>query len=93
MPGEIKSREDIIQLTDIQSLRALRKQWNVPTGDQRLQTRDDYVRLLLDFYDRMGPMVENQKVGIAKDEKPLKSQLKYSFKIKMLILDSLLHAY
>ena len=82
MPVEIKSREDIIQLTDIQSLHALRKQWNVPTGDQRLQTRDDYVRLLLDFYDRMGPMVENQKVGIAKDEKPLKSQLKYSLKLK-----------
>ena len=90
---EINSREDIIQLTDIQSLRALRNQWNVPSGDQRLQTRDDYVRILLDFYDRMGPMVENQKVGIAKDEKPLKSQLKYSFKIKMLLLDSLLHAY
>ena len=90
---EINSREDIIQLTDIQSLRALRNQWNVPSGDQRLQTRDDYVRILLDFYDRMGPMVENQKVGIAKDEKPLKSQLKYSLKIKMWILDSLLHAY
>ena len=82
MPVEIKSREDIIQLTDIQSLRALRKQWNVPTGDQRLHTIDDYVRLLLDFYDRMGPMVENQKVGIAKDENPLKSQLKYSLKLK-----------
>ena len=93
MPVEINSREDIIQLTDIQSLRALRNQWNVPTGDQRLQTRDDYVRILLDFYDRMGPMVENQKVGIAKDEKPLKSHLKCSFKIKMFLLDSLLHAY
>ena len=90
---EIKSREDIIQLTDIQSLRGLKKQWNVPTGDQRLQTRDDYVRLLLDFYDRMGPKVQNQKVGIAKDEKVLKSQRKYSLKIKMLILDSLPHAY
>ena len=73
---EIKSREDIIQLTDIQSLRALKNQWNVPTGDQRLQTRNDYVRLLLEFYDRMGPMVENQKVGIAKDEKPLNIHLK-----------------
>ena len=76
MPVEIKSREDIIQLTDIQSLRALKNQWNVPTGDQRLQTRNDYVRLLLEFYDRMGPMVENQKVGIAKDEKPLNIHLK-----------------
>ena len=90
---EIKSREDIIQLNDIQSLRGLKKQWNVPTGDQRMQTRGDYVRLLLEFYDRMGPKVQNQKVGIAKDEKPLKSQLKYSLKIKMWILDSLLHAY
>ena len=76
---EIKSREDIIQLNDIQSIHGLKKQWNVPTGDQRMQTRGDYVRLLLEFYDRMGPTVENQKVGIAKDEKPLKSQLKYSF--------------
>ena len=76
---EIKSREDIIQLNDIQSLHGLKKQWNVPTGDQRMQTRGDYVRLLLEFYDRMGPKVQNQKVGIAKDEKPLKSQLKYSF--------------
>ena len=76
---EIKSREDIIQLNDIQSLHGLKKQWNVSTGDQRMQTRGDYVRLLLEFYDRMGPTVENQKVGIAKDEKPLKSQLKYSF--------------
>ena len=56
-----KSPEDIIQLTDIQSLRALRNQWNVPTGDQRLQTRNDYVRLLLEFYDRMGPKVTSSK--------------------------------
>ena len=61
MPVEIKSREDIIQLTDIQSLRGLKKQWNVPTGDKRMQTRDDYVRLLLEFYDRMGPKVTSSK--------------------------------
>lgn len=47
---EIDCREDIIRLPDVTSLRALKKQWNVKS-DRTLHNRDDYVRLLLDFYD------------------------------------------
>lgn len=48
---EINCREDIIRIPDVTSLRALMKQWIVKR-DRPLHNRDDYVRLLLDFYDR-----------------------------------------
>lgn len=59
MPVEIKCRDDIIKLPDIASLRALKKQWNVP-NEGPLTNRDDYVRLLLNFYDRMGAPANNK---------------------------------
>lgn len=57
MPVEIKCREDIIKLPDIASLRSLKKQWNVENDGRPLKDREDYVRLLLDFFDRKGPGV------------------------------------
>lgn len=59
MPVEIKCRDDIIKLPDIASLRALKKQWNVQ-NEGPLTNRDDYVRLLLNFYDRMGAPANNK---------------------------------
>lgn len=50
-PVEIKCREDIINLPDIAALRDLKSQWNVES-DVPLQTRDDYIRLLLRVYDK-----------------------------------------
>lgn len=48
---KINCREDIIRLPDVTSLRALKKQWNVKSNGP-LHNRDDYVRLLLNFYDK-----------------------------------------
>lgn len=59
MPVDIKCRDDIIKLPDIASLRALKKQWNVQ-NEGPLTNRDDYVRLLLNFYDRMGAPANNK---------------------------------
>lgn len=59
MPVEINCRDDIIKLPDIASLRALKKQWNVQ-NEGPLTNRDDYVRLLLNFYDRMGAPANNK---------------------------------
>lgn len=59
MPVEINCRDDIIKLPDIASLRALKKQWNVQ-NEGPLKSRDDYVRLLLNFYDRMGAPANNK---------------------------------
>lgn len=50
-PVEIKCREDIINLPDIAALRDLKSQWNVES-DVPLQTRGDYIRLLLRVYDK-----------------------------------------
>lgn len=48
---EIRCREDIINLPDIATLRDLKSQWNVES-DGPLQSRDDYIRLLLRVYDQ-----------------------------------------
>lgn len=50
-PVEIGCREDIINLPDIATLRDLKSQWNVES-DGPLQSRDDYIRLLLRVYDQ-----------------------------------------
>jgi hypothetical protein len=72
MPVEIKCREDIIKLPDIASLRAVKKQWNVENDGRPLKDREDYVRLLLDFFDRKGPGVSsNQQVRHAERSRSL----------------------
>lgn len=48
---EIKCREDIINLPDIATLRDLKSQWNIES-DSPLQTREDYISLLLRVYDQ-----------------------------------------
>lgn len=60
---EIDCREDIIRLPDVTSLRALKKQWNVKS-DRTLHNRDDYVRLLLDFYDKSHERKNKVRLGV-----------------------------
>lgn len=60
---EIDCREDIIRLPDVTSLRALKKQWNVKS-DRPLHNRDDYVRLLLDFYDKSHERKNKVRLGV-----------------------------
>lgn len=48
---KINCREDIIRLLDVIFFWVLKKQWNVKSNGF-FYNRDDYVRLLLNFYDK-----------------------------------------
>lgn len=53
MSIDISCRDDIIDLPDIRSLCVLKQQWNLKSDGRPLKHRDDYVRLLLEHYDRI----------------------------------------
>lgn len=58
---EIKCREDIINLPDIATLRDLKSQWNIES-DSPLQTREDYIRLLLRVYDQSHERIQKVRI-------------------------------
>lgn len=78
---KINCREDIIRLPDVTSLRALKKQWNVKSNGP-LHNRDDYVRLLLNFYDKDHERKNKVRIIVLLKEKKRRKKRKNEVKEK-----------
>lgn len=78
---KINCREDIIRLLDVIFFWVLKKQWNVKSNGF-FYNRDDYVRLLLNFYDKDYERKNKVRIIVLLKEKKRRKKRKNEVKEK-----------